>query len=560
MSFDEDGFTLGADNVGSNNNEVNALYDYVAWCWKADKMGYPNNGETTPLWQEEKYSLDSGLSIIRYTGNGTVGRKVKHSLGVEPSLIFIKNLDSTSSWLVYSKELGGTKYLLLNETSGAVTNVAGWNNTDATSDEFTVSYADNNNGLNNEHIAYCFTDIEGVSKFGSYTGTGVVGLEVNVGFEPAYLVIKRTDSDNNWNIFDNKRDINDPKSLRLELNTADTEVVSNHLIDFTSTGFTLQNTQPGSNANNGEYIYMAFKDSEQVTKYLIDTDTPVTEEPTTCADITPYSEVNLDNVSNHSTEVGTQSTVWTNLFINGQTMVDQNGTHPVTAHGDASVSSDTSKYGVNSIKFDGDGDYLTVPDASDWNFGSNNFTIDYWEYRISAGAGEPLIRKPYGSLATFMLGHCDAGDGGRSLVHISNNGSSWAISGELGKTSYNKWVHRALVRYGNLWFAFENGIIFNTFNSSINMTNGNTELLIGKSGLKFFDGYMQNIRIVKGHALWTQGFDLTEDALFYNNTSQFTQQGEKITLPADIRQLSAGVDLNTDEVVKNTIIDTWKVE
>ena len=290
QSFNTDGFVVD-DDITVNGSGDN----FVAWCWKADKYGYDNNDYG--LSQEEKYSLDSGLSIIRYTGNNTTGRKVKHALGAKPKMILIKNLGTTDVWIVYNEEIGATKYLVLNTTAATATSSNVFNDTEPTDEYITFGTSDAVNELNNEYIAYVFTDVEGVSDFGSYTGNGsTTGPIVDCGFEPAYVMIKRTDAVGYWDIFDSKRGGN--KVLFADESLV--EATDDHTIEFLSNGFQPTDTSASINSNGGDYIYMAFKDSKEVTKYLIDTDTEVTEEPTTCASIPKYDSVDLASVSNYS--------------------------------------------------------------------------------------------------------------------------------------------------------------------------------------------------------------------------------------------------------------------
>ena len=103
-SFDSDGFTHG-NSVG-----IGWSATYVAWCWKANQTSSDasHNGE--------KYNTDTGLSVITYTGTGTV-KTINHSLGVVPKLMIIKSLDVSHDWQVYHSDVGSTKYLTLNTSN-----------------------------------------------------------------------------------------------------------------------------------------------------------------------------------------------------------------------------------------------------------------------------------------------------------------------------------------------------------------------------------------------------------------------------------------------------------
>ena len=99
-----------------------------------------------------------------------------------------------------------------------------------------------------------------VSKIGSYTGTGASGNSIVTGFEPAFLLVKRTDSGDNWLVFDNKRNPSAPVNLALIPNSSSAEQTGNlgNGFSFLSNGFEVVSTDSGVNANGGSYIFMAF--------------------------------------------------------------------------------------------------------------------------------------------------------------------------------------------------------------------------------------------------------------------------------------------------------------
>ena len=203
----------------------------------------------------------SFFDVVAYTGNGTAGRTVSHNLGVVPEMMWIKNRDYTAgtSWLVYHKDLGGTKYLALNNANAAGTLNLFFNDTDPTSDVFTVGSGIAVNGSANNIIAYLFASLDGVSKVGSYTGTGAT-LNIDCGFSSGarFILIKRTDdSPYDWFVWDSERGIvagNDP---RLALNLSNAEVTTQDDIDPYSSGFTISSTSPGINTSGGSYIFYA---------------------------------------------------------------------------------------------------------------------------------------------------------------------------------------------------------------------------------------------------------------------------------------------------------------
>jgi hypothetical protein len=111
-----------------------------------------------------------------------------------------------------------------------------------------------------DSVAYCFADVAGLQKIDSYTGNGSTsGPLVVTGFEPAFLMVKRTDSNDSWIILDNKRDTANPRNNSLKWDEDGQEEIdsSNRTVDFLSNGFQIKTTHQGMNANNGTYLYLA---------------------------------------------------------------------------------------------------------------------------------------------------------------------------------------------------------------------------------------------------------------------------------------------------------------
>ena len=260
-SFDSNGFSLGAggDYNGSSNTQV-------AWCWKA---GTSVSGTTTGSGTSKSYSgsvnTDSGVSIISYTGNGTDGHTIPHHLGVIPKMVIAKvTVGNTNNWGVYHHTLGTNKTLYLDLTMAAETS-SFINDTTPTSSVVSLS-SNISNQDGKTFIMYSFAEKQGYSKFGSYTGNGnVSGPMIWTGFKPAWVMIKRTDSTNNWGIMDNKRSTFNEVGDQLMANTSDAEDNPTSGRDFLSNGFKLRETGNAINGSGASYIYMAFAENPFVT-------------------------------------------------------------------------------------------------------------------------------------------------------------------------------------------------------------------------------------------------------------------------------------------------------
>jgi len=263
-SFDSDGFTLGSDARSNYSGRT-----YVAWCWDAGSSTVSNtDGSIT---SSVRANPATGFSVVTYTGNAVAGATVGHGLSSNPHVIIVKNRSAASDWLVYHHENTAnpeTDFLRLNTTATTTDNNTVWNDTAPTSSVFSIGTAGGVNTSSNNYVAYCFSEVSGYSKFGSYTGNGSVGNSVTgLGFEPAFLLIKNaTDlggSGESWYLYDNARDPVDTRYHKLNPNGSSAESTStvNNLVDFDSDGFTIQSTNAGLNYNGDTYIYMAFADT-----------------------------------------------------------------------------------------------------------------------------------------------------------------------------------------------------------------------------------------------------------------------------------------------------------
>lgn len=231
--------------------------DYVSWNWKAANSAGSANSHGN-ISSTVSANTTAGFSIVTYTGTGSNPSTVGHGLGVVPQVVLVKPRSIAYSWCMYHKSMGNTKVAYL-DTSGAQSGSSVWNNTTPTNQVFTV----NDNQVNKSgetHVAYCFAEKTGYSKFGAYDGNGNAdGNFVFTGFKPAWIMIKRYESSGEWLIYDNKRDPINVVDTRLEAqdNFADS-TSSGKSLDFLSNGFKIRGGDGDINTNGGSYLYMAF--------------------------------------------------------------------------------------------------------------------------------------------------------------------------------------------------------------------------------------------------------------------------------------------------------------
>ena len=257
-----DGFTVGSDAGVNTNTKL-----HVAWQWKANGGTTASNTDGS-ITSTVQANTDAGFSIVTYTGTGS-NATVGHGLGGKvPAMIIFKNRNATDVWIVYHHGLASdaeTDFIILNRTDAKADNATVFNDTAPTSSVFSIgSLADVNRSSSNI-IAYCFAEKKGYSKFGSYTGNANAdGAFVYTGFKPAWLMVKRTDSSQNWAMYDNKRNDDAPAGANVidrliypNANDAEVDTGGSLMVDFLSNGFKMRGTSAISNGS-GTHIYMAF--------------------------------------------------------------------------------------------------------------------------------------------------------------------------------------------------------------------------------------------------------------------------------------------------------------
>ena len=254
--------TSGSYNLTTND----AVAEYLPA--SATVTGFNNNNVTLGTNDGVNYSGSTYINYffsrapsffdeVCYTGTGSAGFTQTHNLRVVPELMIFKPRNNASGWRVYSSAVGATKYLVLNNDTAADTYTF-WNDTAPTSTIFTLGATFlNDPGIT--CVAYLFATCAGVSKVGSYTGTGATQT-INCGFSAGarWVLIKRTDSTGDWYTYDSARGISSGNDPYLFLNSTAAEVTNTNYVDTDSTGFKVTAAAPaGLNANGGTYIFLA---------------------------------------------------------------------------------------------------------------------------------------------------------------------------------------------------------------------------------------------------------------------------------------------------------------
>jgi hypothetical protein len=260
-SFDADGFSLGADAAGYSNISGQS---YVAWNWLAGN-GTSSNTDGS-ITSTVSVNQKAGFSVVSYTGNGTAGATVGHGLGAVPKMLIVKQRDATRFWPVYhagAQITPATGQAYLNTANAYFAESTTWNNTAPTSSVFTIGTNAETNASAGSFIAYCFAEVEGYSKFGSYTGNGSTdGPFVYCGFRPAWVMIKNSTASESWQLLDDARNSHNVVNNVLFPNSSSAEVSTSSVnTDFLSNGFKCRAASGNTNDSGQTYIFMAFAEA-----------------------------------------------------------------------------------------------------------------------------------------------------------------------------------------------------------------------------------------------------------------------------------------------------------
>ena len=262
-AFGTDGFTLGSEGTVNTSSRT-----YVGWNWKANGGTTSSNSDGSQTTTVQA-NTTAGFSIVLYTGTGSTDT-FGHGLGAVPKWFFTKTRSTTGDWIVYhagNTSAPETDFLKLNENNATEDLNTMYNDTAPTSTVFTLSTNGDVNTSGRTQVGYFFAEVEGYSKFSSYTGNGNAdGPFVFTGFRPAWVLIKNTARGADWRLHDIARQpTNDDGGHILLPNSSSSEVTSEYDIDFLSNGFKLKSGDVYENGSGELIIYAAF--AEQPFKY-----------------------------------------------------------------------------------------------------------------------------------------------------------------------------------------------------------------------------------------------------------------------------------------------------
>jgi hypothetical protein len=260
--------TLNSDGFSpASTGFLTDTYTYVGWQWRGSDSSAVSNTQGT-ITSTVSANTTAGFSVVTYSANSSspATATIGHGLGAVPSMIIVKPRNTIDSWYVYHVSVGNTKFLELNATAAETVYSTMWENTSPTSTVFTTKYL---NQGNYNYVAYCFAPVAGYSAFGKYTGNGSDdGPFIYTGFTPKYVLVKRSDSADQWVIKDTARLNYNVNNVRLFAESSNAESTGvGAQIDILSNGFKCRSSNDLGNLNGGTYIYAAF--AEVPTKFAL---------------------------------------------------------------------------------------------------------------------------------------------------------------------------------------------------------------------------------------------------------------------------------------------------
>jgi len=258
-------FDLVSNSSGTQTTQATGLTSFGSTGFSIGALAKLNTSAATyASWTFRKQP--KFFDVVTYTGTGA-NRTIAHNLGSVPGCIMVKRLDvATDSWRVYHRSLANTEVLALNASAAKSTDATAWNSTTPTSTVFSIGTNTAVNDSSSTYVAYIFahnaggfglTGTDNVISCGTFTSTAGGGASVTLGYEPQWILFKRSDSSTggSWNIIDNMRGwgISIANPVLLAQSTAAESTLNSGL---TATGFEID---AGYLAASAPFIYIAIR-------------------------------------------------------------------------------------------------------------------------------------------------------------------------------------------------------------------------------------------------------------------------------------------------------------
>ena len=268
------GFELWSNSTNGNINASGKNFSFLGTGFSMNTADgqYNNSSNTYASWTFRK--TPRFFDVVTYTGTGSA-RTVNHNLGSVPGCIIVKQTGGTTNWSVYHRSMDASApenyYMPLNLTDARIgPGASQWGSTAPTDTQFTVGTGTNTNASGGTYVAYLFAHdplgpsgdgSDGMIACGSYTGNGsATGPVVSLGWEPQWVLVKRTDNTSLWTLSDNMRGQPvDGATAILYPNAPDAEGAATTAVSPNATGFQVMSAGTTFNASGGTYIYIAIR-------------------------------------------------------------------------------------------------------------------------------------------------------------------------------------------------------------------------------------------------------------------------------------------------------------
>ena len=244
--------------IPNDNSAISTTNSWFTW---DSNLGWATDGTNQNSWM---WKRGQGFDFIAYKGDGIDGRAVQHSMNQAPEMIWIKSRNlsgNNGDWIVGHKDLNGGSspwnyYLVLNKNQEEYSDVNPFNNSAPTAGSFELDSWDRVNAANDVYVAILFSSVTGISKVGSYAGSGSTQT-ITTGFQPRFIIVRPRDNSLPWYTLDTTRGWASGNDEYLRLNTTDAQVGTMDWGEPTATGFTMAGNAAANNESGLNYIYYA---------------------------------------------------------------------------------------------------------------------------------------------------------------------------------------------------------------------------------------------------------------------------------------------------------------
>tara|TARA_R100001443_G_scaffold582_3_gene2346 strand:+ start:1201 stop:4530 length:3330 start_codon:yes stop_codon:yes gene_type:complete len=223
-------------------------------------VGWMKGTANSSVYQSWMWKRGQGCDVVTYSGTGLAGQKIRHNLSTAPEMIWLKKRSAVGEWTVghagVNSGVNPWEYELLLEEYYAQSDQSGkFNDTAPSSTHFTIGNSTWVNSGSDTYLAVLFASITGISKCGYYSGSGGAQT-ITTGFQPRFVIIKRTDAAASWFVFDSLRGWSSGADPYLLLDSTAAQDGAYDMGSAESNGFSLIN-DTNTNASGGSYIYYA---------------------------------------------------------------------------------------------------------------------------------------------------------------------------------------------------------------------------------------------------------------------------------------------------------------